>query len=134
MAHGITHDKCGILHNNSSASSQSYWDLGSQDSPLLPGLGVIHFKRHWGRFPLTRKFGVIFHLPTNWCCLLFANKKQNSRQTEWLTLQPTRPRTYPSCQPGIWTWKKQWPFHTQSQRIFIHPKFDTYRHGLNKEY
>ena len=38
MAHRINRDKCGILHQNPTARSNSYWDLGSQDPPLFPGL------------------------------------------------------------------------------------------------
>ena len=38
MSHRINSDKYGILHQNPTASSKSYWDLGSQDPPLFPGL------------------------------------------------------------------------------------------------
>ena len=44
MAHRITCDNWGILHQNPTASSKSYWDLGSQDPPLFPGLvELLHY-------------------------------------------------------------------------------------------
>ena len=39
MSEGIQ-EKCVIFHQNPTASSKSYWDPGSLDTPQIPGLAI----------------------------------------------------------------------------------------------